>query len=99
MNMNRILALVLIYACAWTGWVTLGTVTQGRSEELSERLEYEVEKLWGSELVQKAPTLSVKIPGTEDLRWIMPEKNVITVSMETDNRRKMLKWYTTYIKT
>ncbi len=96
MSIKRIIAIAVIYFAAAGGWFILGTVTSFRSTELRGKLGYEVQNLWGTPLVQQAPSWSVQIPGTDQVRWIMPEANNINVKLATDYRKKGLVWYPTY---
>jgi inner membrane protein involved in colicin E2 resistance len=96
MSIKRIMAVISIYLLACGGWVILGTTTALRSDEYFARLGSQVEDLWGTPLVQKAPTLSVSIPGTEQVRWMMPEKSALKVVLQADHRKKGLIWYPTY---
>ncbi len=96
MSVKRIMAIVVIYLAACCGWWILGTATHLRSTEYGSRLGSQVEKLWGSPLVQEAPSWSVQVPGTDDVRWLMPSSNAIEVNLETDYRKKGLIWYSTY---
>jgi hypothetical protein len=81
---------------AGAGWWILGLTTQERSEEFTGRLGERVEELWGKPLVQEAPSWSVEVPGTKEVRWLMPEKNEIQMKLATDYRKKGLIWYPTY---
>jgi hypothetical protein len=97
MNVKRIVAIVCIFLLGCGGWWILGAATAIRSSGFHSRLGSEVKTLWGAPLVQQAPSLSVQIPGTENVRWIMPSKNDITVGLLTDYRKKGLIWYPTYV--
>ena len=96
MSVQRIVAVGVIFLVACGGWWILGTTTQVRSTTLSDRLGVQVENLWGTPLVQEAPSVAVQIPGTEQVRWLMPSKNDIKVELQTDYRKKGLIWYPTY---
>ncbi|HBC88203.1 MAG TPA: hypothetical protein DCZ94_14730 [Lentisphaeria bacterium] len=99
MSIKRIVAIGFIYLLGCAGWIILGTSTMIRSDGFSSRLGYAVEALWGSRLVQEAPSLSVQIPGSSSSRWIMPEENDIKVSLKLDYRKKGLVWYPTFVST
>jgi len=96
MSVRRIIAIGCIFVVACAGWGILGTTTSMRSTEFGWRLGAKVEKLWGTPLVQEAPSLAVEIPGSERVRWVMPTKNDIKVELKTDYRKKGLIWYPTY---
>lgn len=97
MNMQRILAIVLIYIFAAAGWQLLGYSTSARSADASRTLGASVENMWGTPLRQQSPTFSVDVPGSEEKRWVMPESNQMEVSLHTDYRKKGLMWYSTYV--
>ncbi len=99
MSIRKIIALAVIYILGWAGWWTLGTITSLRSNNFSSMLGPRVEGLWGTDLSQKAPSFSIKIPGTtgtDRMRWMMPVKNKIAVDISPDYRKKGLLWYSTY---
>ncbi len=97
MSIKRIVAIGLIYMIGCAGWIILGTSTMIRSDGFSSRLGNAVESLWGSRLVQEAPSLSVQPPGSTSPRWIMAEENDVKVSIRSDYRKKGLIWYPTYV--
>ncbi len=96
MSIKKIIAIGVIYIIGWAGWWILGTVTSSRSHGYSDRLGPRVEALWGTNLVQKAPQFSVKIPGTQSVRWLIPVENTIKATIEPDYKKKGLIWYSTY---
>lgn len=96
MSMKRITAVVLIYVLAVMGWSILGATTAFRSTELFGRLGSDVERLWGTPLVQEAPSFCVPIPGSDQVRWIVPSKSDIRVGLHMDYRKRGLLWYPTY---
>jgi len=96
MSVKRIIAVGFIFLLACGGWWILGTTTAVRSTDFFNRLGSQVENLWGTPLVQEAPSLAVQIPGSEQVRWLMPSKNDIKVGLQTDYRKKGLIWYPTY---
>lgn len=97
MSIKKIIAIIVIFLVTGTGWFVLGTVTQIRSNDYYNSLSAKVEALWGNRLLQKAPSLSVQIPGSNRVRWVMPTRNDIQVELVPDYRRKGLIWYPTYI--
>ncbi len=96
MSARRIIAIGCIFVIACAGWWVLGATTALRSSEFRGWLGAKVEKLWGIPLAQETPSLTVEIPGSEHVRWVMPTKNDVKVELETDYRRKGLIWYPTY---
>ncbi len=75
----------------------LGATTAMRSNTINTRLGGQVKSLWGTRLVQLAPRLSVKVPGREDVQYIMPSENTVRVRLRLDHRKKGLIWYPTYV--
>lgn len=96
MNVPRMIAVALIYVFACAGWLFLGATTEERSYETSSALGREVQQLVGVPLVQRAPSFGVQIPGTNQVRWLMPTRNSVQVQLTADHRRKGLIWYPTY---
>ncbi|MBM4143810.1 MAG: hypothetical protein FJ225_09510 [Lentisphaerae bacterium] len=96
MSARRMVAVGFIFLLACAGWWILGAATTVRSTEFSRRLGAQVERLWGTPLVQEAPALAVQIPGSEQVRWLMPSRNDIKVELRADYRKKGLIWYPTY---
>jgi len=96
MSVKRIFAVGSIFLLACGCWWILGTTTAVRSTDFFNRLGSQVEDLWGAPLVQEAPSLAVRIPGSEQVHWLMPAKNDINVELRTDYRKKGLIWYPTY---
>ncbi|HPO16185.1 MAG TPA: inner membrane CreD family protein [Candidatus Hydrogenedentes bacterium] len=97
MNTQRIIAITLIFLVACAAWMNLGNVTAKRSIDSSGRLGPHVEALWGAPLVQEGVSLTAEIPGNPKGRCVLPAKNIITVTLETDYRKKGLIWYPTYL--
>jgi hypothetical protein len=96
MSTKKILAVGAIFLMACGGWWILGTATTVRSSNIFGRLGPQVENLWGAPLVQEAPSVSAQIPGSDQVRWLMPQKNDIKVAIDADYRKKGLVWYPTY---
>ena len=96
MNLKRIAAIIIIFIMTSAAWMFLGSITNGRSSSYFYRLEKNVESLWGIPLNQESPSFSVQIPGTKQVRWMMPTKNDIRVDLSADYRKKGLLWYSTY---
>lgn len=96
MNIGRIVAIAVIFATTCAGWVILGSTTHFRTTQFGRQLGSEVQALWGTPLVQPAPTFSVEIPGSEQTRAVMPVANDVDVELRADYRKKGLLWYPTY---
>ncbi len=96
MSLKKIIAIGVIFLLGVSGWYILGTATAVRSRDTAIHLSPMVQSLWGLPLVQNAPSFSVKIPGTDQVRWKMPTNNDIQVELIPDYRKKGLIWYSTY---
>jgi hypothetical protein len=96
MSTKRIAAIAAIFALASAGWAVLGSTTIMRTMQFQGQLGTEVQALWGKPLVQEAPTFSVEIPGSDQMRPVMPVRNEAKVDLRTDYRKKGLLWYPTY---
>ena len=97
MTTKRIIAIVLIFFLGAAGWFVLGQVNWVRSHDTSSILSASVQSLWGAPIVQYAPQVTVKVPGTDQKRHIFPSKNLIQADIRLEQRRKGLIWYPTYI--
>ncbi len=96
MTFKRILAITLIFFIGAAGWFVLGQVNWVRSHDTSSMLSASVQSLWGAPIIQHAPKLTVKVPGTERKRHIFPTRNQIRADIKLEQRRKGLVWYPTY---
>jgi len=97
MTLKRIFALIFIFLLGAGGWIVLGTVTELRSWQSDHYLGDAVEALWGRAIEQHAPGFSVKIPGSEQLRPLVPSGNKLDVALNLEYRQKGLVWYATFI--
>jgi hypothetical protein len=97
MSIRYILAVGAIFILGATGWFVLGSASALRSDMMSYDLDRAVASLWGSPIVQSAPALSVKVPGTERRRALIASSNDIAVDLRLEQRRKGLIWYPTYV--
>jgi hypothetical protein len=97
MSANRFAAIGLVFLLACGGWYALGYTTEKRSTESEDHLGAAVQQLWGMPLAQQAPSFAVEIPGSDQVRWLMPAENSIDVTLGTDYRKKGLIWYPTYV--
>ncbi|MFK8066973.1 MAG: inner membrane CreD family protein [Gammaproteobacteria bacterium] len=96
MTIKQILSVIFIFLLGVAGWITLGTTSELRGGNYYASLDYQVEQLWGSHITQKAPSLSVKVPGSKSNRILMPQSNLIKVDLQLEQRKKGLIWYPTY---
>jgi hypothetical protein len=96
MSFLRMLAVGGIFLVACGGWALLGTTTLMRAHNYSSHLEEDVRKLWGTEVVQEAPELTLKVPGREEVSHIQPSANRVDVALDLDYRQRGLIWYPTF---
>ena len=96
MTIKRIIAVVFIFFLGVAGWIILGEANWMRSEQMTRSLDASVQALWGAPIVQVAPAVSVKVPGTERIRHVAPSRNQIEANIVLEQRRKGLLWYPTY---
>ncbi|MDH3691519.1 MAG: inner membrane CreD family protein [Gammaproteobacteria bacterium] len=97
MSGKRIVAIVLIFLLGVAGWVVLGSASLMRSYDATSMLDGSVQALWGAPIVQKAPSLKVKVPGSKRTRSLLSSANHVTVRLDLEQRRKGLIWYPTFL--
>ncbi|MBI2422648.1 MAG: inner membrane CreD family protein [Candidatus Hydrogenedentes bacterium] len=97
MNASKIAAILLILAAASAAWWVLGSSMHQRTQQSASDMGASVASSWGAPLTQNAPTFSVAVPGSDQVRWILPVENTVTVSLDADYRRKGLLWFPTYV--
>ena len=97
MKARRIIAIFFIFLLGVGGWLILGSASALRSSMTAAYLDDEVRSLWGAQIVQLAPKISVNIPGTKQVRTLAPSANQVEVDLTLEQRRKGLIWYPTYI--
>lgn len=97
MSIRYILAVIAIFLLGAAGWFILGTASMVRSDAFSYDLGRSVAGLWGEPIVQSAPELSVKVPGSERVRALRPNANMIRADLQLEQRQKGLLWYPTYV--
>ena len=97
MTVSRLIAVIFIFVCVAVAWAILGTSVFFRTEfgDLDDALERQVERLWGTAHLQKAPvvTLVAQDGSTANVEL---ESSEIDVGLELEHRRKGLLWYATY---
>lgn len=97
MSAKRIVLVVLIFLIGVAGWVFLGSASLIRSYDARSTLDHSVQQLWGAPIIQRAPALTVRIPGTRRTRSLIPTANQIGVNIHLEQRRKGLVWYPTFV--
>lgn len=95
MTFKRIFAIGAIFCCVTLAWVLLGSSIFYRTWSGDDMLAREVQSLWGSEHLQKAPVVQISddsaIPQAVEL-----DASAIDVDLNLEHRRKGLLWYATY---
>jgi len=97
MTVSRLIAVILIFVCVVIAWGILGTSVFFRTEfgDLDDALERQVEGLWGTAHLQKAPVVTLVTQGGSAAN-VELESSEIDVGLELEHRRKGLLWYATY---
>ena len=73
-----VLAVAAIYIVTCVGWMLLGGSIYWRTSEQDGDLRSRVGQLWGTPLIQKAPTASVSVPRTvENEEWDSDAKRAV----------------------
>lgn len=96
MTVKRIAAIAVIFGLGAFAWTVLGEANWIRSNQTAMSLDASVESLWGAPIMQAAPELTIKVPGTDRTRLVAPSRNRIEVDIDLEQRRKGLLWYPTY---
>ena len=65
MTVRRLAAIAFIFAGASLAWIALGSSLVARTGQFDDRLEREVELLWGAPHRQVAPNAWIRRPGTD----------------------------------
>ncbi|MBN1978060.1 MAG: inner membrane CreD family protein [Anaerolineae bacterium] len=97
MSISRLIAIVFIFGCVTMAWAILATSVVVRTDPngLNATLYRQVEKLWGTTHLQKAPavTLVTQDGSTSNVEL---ESSEIDVGLKLKHRPKGLLWYATY---
>lgn len=101
---KQIAALTFIYLCVCASWMILGTTVNTRTGDQNERLNAQLQELWGSSQKQEAPTFfEIRDDDAESAQKtkstfssVLPDASNINVSLNLEQRRKGLLWYPTY---
>lgn len=109
---KKVAALAFIFICTSIAWMILGATLQVRSNDVNERLGYEVDNLYGPAQCQSAPLfnysyridtsryderLKRKLKTFKTVSGKLPiEGSDIDVDLSIDYRKKGLLWYSTY---
>jgi hypothetical protein len=94
MTFPRLIAIVFIFVCVTVGWMILGSTVQMRTNDGYELLSEQVSDLWGSEQLQRAPSIAVS-PEVKG-EGLQPASSHVQVDLNLEPRRKGLLWYATY---
>jgi hypothetical protein len=98
MNVQRFIAISVIFAVAGIGWAILGNTIDYRTDQLERSLSKEVDTMWGpAGIVQSAPCIIAG--GAAEMKrgeYDTPIQSDVEVSFEHHNRYKGLLWFSTY---
>ena len=61
----RMIGIIVVFVVSTVAWLTLGGITQGRTNKQTYEMEGQITELWGTPQVQRAPTLV--------FRWVTEE--------------------------
>ena len=75
---RRIGAVIFIFVCTSAAWLSLGGITQFRSEQQNVRLGKEVEGLWGSSHQGETPNVELRWKEREERPMTEAEKSAFT---------------------
>ena len=95
MKVRRLAAIVFIFGCVTLAWVILGTSVISRTNSGFTLLDRQVQGLWGTHHLQKAPQVIFSSADLEDFEGELDSSD-ISVAVQLDHRRKGLLWYATY---
>jgi hypothetical protein len=100
---RRLAAIAVIFIGTTIGWSVLALSVTGRSGSLDDRLEKDVERLWGAPQRQVAPSAWMARPfvteaGATDWRGVPVslESTEASVDLALEHRQRGLLWYPTY---
>lgn len=106
MTAGRLAVIVVIFVGVSLAWMILGASVHTRTQTSKETLRDEVAALWGDELRQSAPTLTITGLLTDEESKakkeppkplaLSPDSTEVQVDLNLDLRRKGLLWYRTY---
>ena len=94
MTFPRLVAIIFIFVCVTVAWMILGSTVQMRTNDGYESLSEQVSDLWGSEQLQRAPSIFVS-PEVKG-EGLQPASSRVQVNLNLEPRRKGLLWYATY---
>ena len=75
MTRNKLISIIFIFFGGVCAWFILGQANWIRSHDTAFSVHKSVQELWGAPIVQHAPTMSVKVPGSDRLRYLTPSRN------------------------
>jgi len=93
MTVRRLIGIIFIFGCVTLAWMILGSSVDFRTEHGYESLGRQVETLWGTPHLQRAPRVSLI---GRDERPVALDSSEINVDLQLEHRRKGLLWYPTY---
>ncbi len=106
MTAGRMIAIVFIFLGVSAAWAILGGTLTVRTDQADQELRGQVADLWGTEMHQSAPKMTLlKELNAEEIKasapahvpvTVSPASSQISVDLNLDMRRKGLIWYRTY---
>ena len=86
MTVRRLIAIVFIFFCVTLAWAALGTSVTERTRSGYDLLGGQVEQLWGSEHLQRAPTVVLTRSDGSKL-GVGLESSALDVDLELEHRQ------------
>ena len=94
MTAGRLLTIFIIFCFVTTAWFLLGFSVTQRTHSGYTKIGKEVQHLWGSPHIQKAPAVNLLV--SENAVKTELESSNIDLGINLSHRRKGLLWYSTY---
>ena len=94
MTLSRLLTIFIIFCFVTTAWFFLGFNITKRTQSGYQKIGKEVQQLWGSPHIQKAPKVNFIIADNSVNSEL--ESSNIDLGINLQHRRKGLLWYSTY---
>ncbi len=94
MTAGRLLTIFIIFCFVTTAWFLLGFSVTQRTHSGYTTIGKEVQHLWGSPHIQKAPAVNLLV--SENAVKTELESSNIDLEINLSHRRKGLLWYSTY---
>ena len=95
MNGSRLFVVVVIFVVACGAWLVLGQTLSARTAVSKETLGRDVDRMFGPQLAQEAPSLTITSADTSP-QVRPPDESAIDVILDHENRYRGLIWFSVY---